>query len=218
MLLLFPWLSPCQAQVAEPAPEKTISIKFSPQHLLINGLHLYIERIPKQGSRHGLVLSPRFYSGKTNTVDILAGRGWEDEHAKVFGYGAEVQHRIYINNSASLHHRKVYLAYGVNYHHYNVEFERNGWLQEKDQEGLEVYKYRLRPFNEKINQLGGVAMLGLQTSSLDGHLLFDFYSGAGIKNSSVDTNYLYTRYERNAMDFGYSGLYFIGGFALGVAF
>ncbi|MDO6390062.1 hypothetical protein Q4E40_07995 [Pontibacter sp. BT731] len=218
-LLFFSSLLQGNAQALEAASDKTISIKFSPQHLLINGLHLYLERIPEQGSRHGFVFSPRAYNGKAKTVDLFAGRNWEDsEDDRVLGYGAEVQHKIYINNYTSPDKSRVYLAYGVNYHHFNLEFKREGWVKEMDPEGLEVYKYRLRPFNEKINRIGGVALFGLQVPALDGHLLFDFYSGAGIKNSSIQTDYSHERYNRNAMDYGYSGLHLLLGIMIGAAF
>lgn len=215
LLLLLPLLQ-VRAQVLDPAPDKKISIKFSPQHLFINGLHLYVEKVPGQGSRHGFVFSPRFYVGNTGTVDVLAGRNW-DEESDVKGYGAEVLHRFYLSDYISQYNRRVYLSYGVNYHRFNLEFERQGWVRETDAEGLDVYKYRLRPFNEKINRVGGVALLGLQVPAVEGVLLFDFYLGAALKHSSINTDFSHVRFNRNAFDFGYSGLHFVSGLTVGVA-
>ncbi|WP_266205798.1 hypothetical protein [Pontibacter kalidii] len=212
------FLSQSYAQEVVSPPDKQLSIKFSPQHLFVNGLHLYAEKLPEPGGRHGFVLSPRLYVGNSKTVDVLAGRNWEgEEESEVRGYGAEVQHKIYLNDYASPYDRRVYLAYGANYHHFNVEFEREGWVRETDPEGLEVYRHRMRPFHEKINRVGGVGLIGLQVPAAEGVLLFDFYVGAALKKSSISTDYSQVRYDRNAFDFGYSGLHFVSGITLGVA-
>jgi len=211
-------MRPSHAQVMEPAPDKKLSIKFSPQHLFVNGLHLYVEKLPEEGSRHGFVLSPRLYVGNTSTVDVLAGRRWEDEEeADLKGYGAEVQHRIYLQDYISPYNRRVYLSYGVNFHHFNVGFERPGWVRETDPEGLEVYRQRLRPCHEKINRVGGVALIGLQVPAVESLLLFDFYLGASLKHSSIKTDFSHVRYDQNAFDFGYSGMHLMGGITVGVA-
>lgn len=218
LFIFFGTLLICRAQEAEYVPQQKISITFSPQHLLINGLHMQIERLPKQGGRHGIVFSPRLYFGKTRTVDLFAGRSMDEKDESVLkGYGAEVQHRIYVNKEAGMYDSKVYLAYGLNFHRFNLEFEREGWVKETDTEGLEVYKYRLRPFNEKINRVGGVAMFGVKVPALDGRLILDIYTGASYKNSNINTDYTHIRFNRNGMDFGFSGLHFVTGFNVGVA-
>ncbi|PRY15416.1 hypothetical protein CLV24_10237 [Pontibacter ummariensis] len=217
-LLTLVLVQPVAAQRADTAPEPEISIKFSPQHLFINGLHLYLEKSLKKDSRHGLVFSPRYYEGKTSTVDAFAGRSWDgSDDAKVIGYGAEIQHRIYATEEPAFSERRTYLAYGMNYHHFEVGFEKNGWRPETAADGLEYYRYGLRPFREKINRVGGVLMVGSQFPALDGHLLFDFHLGVGYNNSSVKTNYSQVRYDRNAMDFGSTGVYLLTGMKVGIA-
>lgn len=192
------------------------SIKFSPQHLLFNGIHLDAEKSLGADSRHSIIFSPRLYSGKTRTLDNFTRRSDEpDDKGSVIGYGAEVLHRIY---SSGTSHEGLYFAYGVNYHYFNVEFVKEGWVQQMDEQGLEVYKYRERPFNEKINRWGAVAMIGVQRPLSVAGLLVDLYVGFGHANSDISSDYSTERYNVNIYDFGYTGVYVLGGFKFGMMF
>ncbi|MHA6248756.1 hypothetical protein ACXYMU_12515 [Pontibacter sp. CAU 1760] len=123
------------AQEVTPNPQP-MSLKFSPQHLIFGGLHLDIEKTLITDSLQSLLLSPRFYSGQTRALDQFTGRSREEEDgSKVMGYGLEVLHRIYLSE---LSHEGSYFAYGLNYHHFNVEFEKKGWTQQIDAQGLET--------------------------------------------------------------------------------
>lgn len=206
---------PASAQTDTLQPGR-LSVKFSPQHLLFNGIHLDVEKSLNAASRHSLVFSPRFYSGKTRTLDSFTRRGEEPtDRGRVTGYGAEVLHRVYPSDTP---HEGVYFAYGVNFHHFDVAFTRKGWVQQTDEAGLEVYKYRDRPFTEKIDRWGAVAMMGVQRPLTVERMLVDLYIGFGYTNSSTATDYSAVRYDVNMYDFGYTGVYILGGFKLGLVF
>lgn len=193
-----------------------LSVKFSPQHLLFNGIHLDVEKSRHAASRHSFIISPRFYSGKTRTLDTFTRRDNEPEdQSMVTGYGAEVLHRVYMSGTP---HEGVYFAYGASYHHFDVEFVRKGWVPQTDEAGLEIYKYRDRPFNEEIDRLGAVGMMGVQRPLTTDHMLVDLYIGFGYNNSAISTDYSEPRYNVNLYDFGYTGVYMLGGLKLGVVF
>ena len=191
-----------------------LSVRFSPQHLLFKGIHVDVEKSLHAGSRHSIILSPHFYAGTTRTLDAFTKRGDEQE-GEVKGYGAEVLHRVY---SSETPHEGVYFAYGVNYHFFDVGFVRHGWVQQKDDFGLEVYKYREKPFSEKINRWGATAMMGVQRPFLMDPMLVDLYIGFGYTNSTISSDYGAIRYAVNAYDFGYSGVRIVGGLKLGLSF
>ncbi|MDX5419342.1 MAG: hypothetical protein LPK09_08995 [Hymenobacteraceae bacterium] len=112
--------------------------------------------------------------------------------------------------------RSAYFDYELDYHHFNVTFDRMGWVPERGDDGLEYYRYKLRPFTERVNRVGGNLVMGLQTLAVDGWLLFDFYSGVGYHNSSIKTDFNFVRYDHNATDFGHTGVYFVSGMKVGI--
>ena len=210
---------PVHAQADAPVVKKFF-VKFTPQHLFINGLHLELEKPLQAGTRASIIFSPRVYSGLTRTVDALAGRRYavRNDDTRVYGYGLEWQHRVYLSSNASFDETRVYFAYGPNFHYFNVEFQKEGYLAEIGSDGLTYYRGSRRPFNEKINRWGAVAMLGLQQPMYTDRLLIDLYLGPGYKYSAVRTNYTVERYTSRTSDFGYTGFYLLAGIKFGVAF
>ena len=96
-------------------------IKFSPQHLLVNGYHLEFERNLHPQSKHSLVLSPRLYLGNTANVDSFNDREQIiDEKNRVKGFGLALQHRIYTEKYNTPILQGLYVAYGVEYSHFRV--------------------------------------------------------------------------------------------------
>ncbi|MCJ8167330.1 hypothetical protein MKJ04_20990 [Pontibacter sp. E15-1] len=191
-----------------------MSLTFSPQHLLFNGLHLDVARTLAKDSLQSLVLSPRFYSGQTRSLDEFTSRTFEaEDNSKVLGYGLEVLHRLYLSGTP---HEGGYFAYGLNYHHFNVEFEKLGWARQIDAQGLETYHYRYRPFNEIINRWGATALIGMQRQLSPKPLLFDMYVGFGYTKSNISSSYDTVRYDVNAYDFGFTGMRVLGGLKFGI--
>jgi hypothetical protein len=189
-----------------------LNLKISPQHLFVNCLNLEIEK--RIGSRQGLVFSPRLYSGQTRTVDYLSGRETQGKASVVFGYGAEVQHKFY-QSKKLVPGSLTYVAYGLNFHHFELEFERQGWLEEMQNDGLSYYSYQYATFHEKINRIGGMVLLGTQKPFFRNRLFTDIYSGIGYRKSNSDTNLQESQFGANILDFGSTGLYLSAGLKVG---
>ena len=196
---------------------RPLYLKISLQHLLINGLHVDIEKPHKYNKRRSLVLSPRFYSGRTHTVDLFSGRsGEEEDNAQVLGFGAEIQQRWYLSTKTDITRKRTYVAYGLNLHHFAVAFEKEAWVEETASDGLAYYQYRMRPYQEKIYQWGAVAMFGAQNPLSIPRTILDIFVGVGYHNSHGQTTYHKLRYNQGFMDYGYTGFYFLAGLKLGL--
>jgi len=213
LMVLGFWMNQASAQTNS----SPINVKFSPQHLLINGLHLDIEKPDKQNIRRSFIFSPRFYSGRTRTVDFISGRHQEEEdNAQVLGYGAELQQRWYVSKNTDVTKERTYVAYGLNLHHFAVDFEKEAWVEEIGSDGLYYYRYKMQPHREKINQWGAVAMFGAQSPLIGPNTIWDIFLGVGYHNSISQSNYNTIRYNESFLDYGYTGLYFLAGIKLGV--
>jgi hypothetical protein len=210
---------PANAQ-ADATVVKKFFVKFTPQHLFINGLHMELEKPLQAGTRASVIVSPRVYSGQTRTVDALASRRYavRKDETRVNGVGLEVQHRVYLSSNANFDEKRFYFAYGPNFHRFNVKFRKEGYQAEVGSDGLTYYRGTRRPFNEKIYRWGAVAMLGLQQPMYTARLLIDLYLGPGYKYSTIRTNYTSVRYNERTSDFGYTGFYLLTGIKFGVAF
>ena len=210
--------SPAFSQV-DTARASKLYIRFSPQHLFINGFHLDVEKPLATGNR-ALVISPRLYSGPTRTVDALAGRRYavRNDNNRVNGFGLEVLQRHYLTGRAGFNEKRFYLAFGPNFHWFNVTFNKEGFQEELGSDGLVYYRGGRREFYQKITRWGAVGMLGLQQPMATDRLLIDLYLGPGYKYSSSRTNYTTERFTERTSDFGYFGFYLLAGFKVGAAF
>ncbi|WP_207432444.1 hypothetical protein [Sabulibacter ruber] len=193
-------------------------LRVSPQHLLLSGLHLDVEKQLKQAGTQSLLFSPRVYWGTTRFVDNFTVRQEQPEDkSRVKGFGAELQHRLYSTDLIDLYDHNFYFGYGVNFHRFGIRFRKEGWGEELGEDGL--YYYRLgpdRPFKEVVNRLGAVLYLGLQERFLSDRLLVDLHLAMGYTHSSGSSSYPSLRYNRNMLDYGYTGFYLYPGVKLGV--
>ena len=213
--LILVWLAgftlPVTAQ-QKPLLAARYALKISPQHLLVNGLALELERKPEPGSRHSFTFSPRLYLGRTLTTDKFAGREKEEVPAQVQGFGAEFMHRIY---QVSGSEQRLYYAYGLNYHRFNIHFETDAWLEEAGSDGLNYYVFKTGTFLEKINRFGGVGVVGLQRNFFRDKVFTDIFTGIGYQYSYLNSSFPNPRYNANMLDFGNTGLYLTTGLKIG---
>lgn len=218
MCMCLLYVKPATAQTDTLASSDLI-IKFSPQHLLVNGLYLELEKRLHPGSRHSLLASPRFYYGGTVNIDSFNDRDLDlNEKNGVQGYGLALQHRIYISEGTPAIQQGMYMGYGVEYHYFRVDFEREGFVKEVDEEGLEYYRNRLRPFQEKIHRIGLVGMGGLQAAIFHDRVLADLSLGIGYRKSYIKTDYSQAIFNIGPTDFGYTGAYVLANLKFGYAF
>lgn len=203
----------------EAVPNRSFLIKFSPQYLSVNGYVFELEKSLTSPARHSLVFTPHIYKGNTWFIDSFTEREQEDEqNALVNGYGAALMHRIYSKTPYIGPKSRTYISYGFSYHDFTVDFEKLGWKEEPGENGLLYYTYRPRPYQEKISRIGALATAGLQGSVILDRIIGDIYVGVTYKHSNIETNYTSVRYDKNYLDFGFTGLHLVGGLKLGIAF
>ncbi len=223
--VLLSWIIAAWLLLMQPAWAQTDSIaaprafvSFSPQHLLVNGYHFYVEKPRPISPRHSIVYSPRFYAGKTSGADELAGRQLDaNKQSRILGYGAEINHRFYLSPTATYLTKRFYLAYGPNFHHFRIKFKEAGWAEEPGPDGLKYYEKRIRPYQQQINRLGLMAITGLQQPMYSERFLIDMYLGFAFYKSYIKTNFTEVRYDTNGLDYGFSGLVLLAGLKFGVA-
>ncbi|MCC9166264.1 hypothetical protein LN893_05340 [Pontibacter sp. XAAS-A31] len=204
---------------SDTARVRNYSLKFSPQHLILNGVHLDLEKRLEPHGYHSLILSPRFYYGNTQNIDGLSRRSNEEKDwGEVSGYGAAVQYRVYLTRPAKPTGEQFYTSFGINCHHFKIDFVRQGWVEETADDGLLYYRYKDRSFTEKVDRWGGVILLGAQDPVISDRVVLDAYVGLGYKSSSIETDYTEPRYNYNLLDFGFTGAHLLLGMKLGIAF
>ncbi|WP_181304283.1 hypothetical protein [Rufibacter sp. XAAS-G3-1] len=202
---------------ADSLATKRLSLLISPQHLLLRGYHLDLEKHLRSSKRHSLLFSARVYAGSTRFADFFTTRKEEaQDFSYVKGAGAEVQHRIYFRKFNQQTYSAKYIAYGFSFHRFNIDFEKEGWIQERAEDGLLYYQFKYHTFTEQINRWGALVLYGTQEGFFSGRVLLDSNIGLGYNYSSTTSDYHAPRFNRNLFDYGNSGLYLYLGLKLGV--
>lgn len=203
-----------QANAAIPLNFHLWTVKFSPQHLLINGYYAELEKKVSASSNHSFTFSPQYYSGKTKTIDKLAGRESSYEASRVKGFGGELMHRIYRPDPVKTG-KKQYFAYGLNFHHFTVDYAVYG-LGKVVSDGVETYRYSWHAKQDKVERVGAVAIFGAQNPIFNSRFVTDIYGGIGVRSGS--SNNALNHFDANILDFGSSGVYLALGLKLGYSF
>ena len=190
------------------------TVKFSPQHLLVNGYYAEVEKRFSASSNHSFTLSPQYYSGKTKTVDKLAGRESSYEAARVSGFGGQFMHRIYRPDPVKPG-KKQYFSYGFNFHQFKVDYAVLGWGKVIS-DGIETYRYTWHTQQTEVERIGVIAMFGAQNPIFKTRFVTDIYGGIGIRSSG--SNSALNHFNANILDFGSSGFYLAMGVKLGYSF
>ncbi|MFC6998550.1 hypothetical protein [Rufibacter roseus] len=197
-------------------PSGKYLFRISPQHLLLQGYHLDIEKQLKAGGTQSILFSPRVYTGNTHFADEFTVRSYRKEASgRVTGFGAEVQHRFYQSNLADLYDHNFYMAYGFNLHRFDIVFQNYGWAEELADDGLYYYRFKYADFQETIYRMGAMAYLGYQGGFITDRTLVDLYVCFGYNHSFSSTSYHMIRYNRNIMDYGHTGFIVYPGIKFG---
>src|SRR5688572_21163489 len=190
------------------------TVKFSPQHLLVNGYYAELEKRFSATSNHSFTLSPQYYSGKTKTVDKLAGRESSYEEARVSGWGGQFMHRIYRSDPVKPD-KMQYFSYGFNFHQFTVDYAVLGWGKVIS-DGIETYRYSWHTQQTEVERVGAIVMFGAQNPIFKTRFVTDIYGGIGIRSSG--SNSALNHFDANILDYGSSGFYLAMGVKLGYSF
>ncbi|MBT9391820.1 hypothetical protein KLP40_01485 [Hymenobacter sp. NST-14] len=179
--------------------------------LLASGYHLSAERRLGTSSRQKVVLTPQFYRGPVS--DLTSDRH-EGDTDRVRGWGLAAQHRFYLGRQATPL-TGSYLAYGVSYQHFDMQFRAVSWQSELAADGLYYYQSRLRNQTEAIDRYGASIVAGQQMEATGTPFFLDFFLGLGWRHATSRTTLPGRHFAATPRDYGKAGAYLPIGFRLG---
>lgn len=221
---LRPWLlagcllsaaSAAYAQQNLPKPERlpTFSLKLGLSALLSRSYQLSAEKVLGPARRHSVVVTPQLYSGQITSFTSRLSLAQED---RVRGYGLNIQHRVYLDDRSRPQHG-LYIGYGLQYQHFQLNYEANSWTLQQDANGLSYYQFAPRPQRTLINRYGGAVGLGGQFFLPGTPAFVDLYMGFGYRHAKRRAPTPDGLYDKSSLDYGHSGTYTPLAIRIGVA-
>ncbi|RFP65777.1 hypothetical protein D0N36_07555 [Hymenobacter lapidiphilus] len=181
--------------------------------LLASGYHFSAERtIGRPGGRQTVVLTPQLYRGP---VGELTSDRHEGNADRVRGFGLAAQHRFYLGPRPTPL-AGTYLAYGLNYQHFRLDFQAPSWQSELAEDGLSYYQNRLRNQTETIDRYGATLVVGHQVEAPGTPFFLDIFLGLGLRQATSRTTMPSRQFDTTSSDYGHAGAYLPMGFRLGV--
>jgi hypothetical protein len=183
------------------------SCSWVPQHILEHGMRIDFDlRLKKSSS--WLVIAPRVYldhryAGPYNDEKGIFENDEEYYYEKMYCYGVELQHRIYLKNIDIP--EGLYFSYSLNYMHFNIDYTEYGWGTVNYDDDLEAITYGLLDYNTSVDKFGPNIMFGYQMILTD-RFFVDLHIGGGLKYSIIDASEYSTRnFDEHITSFGYTG-------------
>ncbi|QNH61019.1 hypothetical protein [Hymenobacter sediminicola] len=208
------------AAAQESTFQLNLLLKAAPQHVVVSGYWLEVEKRWNQQPRHSFIITPQLYTGPTGQPDVEAASRRIARNESVRGAGLQVQHRWYICAAEAVYPAGLYVSAGPVFQHFAVSRDEQGWTEVVDPTGLPRYEYRDIRRTETINRYGASAQLGYQAPLPPGRVFLDLYAGVGWRMSqsshSPDSE-SGSRYQSGPSDYGHAGFYVPAGFKIGVA-
>ncbi|WP_126546778.1 hypothetical protein [Hymenobacter amundsenii] len=188
-----------------------LSADFIP--LLASGYHLSAERRIGQSGRQTIVFTPQFYRGPVNDLTSARHEGATD---RVRGFGLAAQHRLYLGRQPEAPLAGTYLAYGLVYQHFQMQFQSFNWQQEVAPDGLFYYEHRLRDQTEVINRYGATVVVGQQLEMPGSPFFLDFFLGLGLRQAFSRATLPNKQFATTLSDYGHAGAYLPIGCRIGL--
>lgn len=191
--------------------DEGFGLSFVPQHLIKQGFRVDMEYFLKN-SKSSLVLAPLYYGGRLdNDVD-----GTPDD--ELFGFGAELLHKVYLSNLEEVTETSIYLAHGPFARRFQVDYQVESWLRQ-EQGNITTFEKGFREETRTINKFGYSFLFGFTIAAQEG-LLMDFYFGGGIRatnTSSTQNNPAKPdrSFKNSIIDYGHEGAVPIVGLKIG---
>ena len=132
--------------------------------------------------------------------------GMREPYSKMRGSGLDVNYKWFINSD-----RSFYLASGLSYAHFNIEYWGRGW-ESYFEDGLQYHAYVLDYRTQNINRLGINMFFGYQAPAQDS-FLFDVFWGLAYRHSFSDKNK--PSFSESMLSYGYAGTVFLVGVRIG---
>lgn len=190
-----------QEQADSKSQDRLVGLSFVPQHLFKRGFRIDFEYRFKN-SPNSLVLAPIYYGGNLeNDEDGIP----EDE---LIGYGAELIHKIYLNDQKQSTDPMIYLGHGPFWRRFQVDFQIREWVERQNGD-LTLFERDLTTQTRTINKYGYNFLLGITVAQQEGFLV-DLFFGGGIRVTSTSTTQNISAkpnrsFENSFIDYGYNG-------------
>jgi len=199
----------CHVSYAQYIDSKNVSATIAPLHLFTGSIKPEIElRFKRQ--MHSLAVAPQYYFS-------YMGEGASEGGYRFTGYGAELQHKLFLNkitDSISTYDWRTYFAYGVAYSIYKNEYRSDVWYGYEDK-GLTYYTFGRREINDEINRWRISLLTGVQKRTYN--FLFEAFAGLSYQTSEINSNYEeVVDYREGTWNYGYTGLVPRIGFKIGM--
>lgn len=192
-----------------------IAIYGSPQYLIKSGLRIDID-IKKPNSKSWWSLSPYYYFDNREIEMLDNGYGEYDQHDydQLQGFGLGLEKRTFLLSKNYV--EGLYLRYGVIYKHFNIEGNNHLFREYTGDDGLTYMKLMPGNYEVNIHSSNVVTAFGYNLE-VSPNLILDLYIGFGIKYSiHKSPQNASVKYNRNYIDYGFTGMHLIGGFKVGV--
>jgi len=186
-------------------------LSFEPTYISINGFKLNQEFFAlKSGS---IMLSEELYASEGGNNDFfpLLFIGDMSSYDKVYGFGISLGIKKYLFTTSKM--KGFYSEFDVKYSNISIEDYTDVWLDDPVTQNQYLENNKIK---NNINKTGLDLRLGF-TLSIRDKVFFDFYTGVGIRYSSINTfgdNVIET--GNSVYDYGYTGVLPILGVKLGV--
>ncbi|MBN2613441.1 MAG: hypothetical protein JXB00_17940 [Bacteroidales bacterium] len=191
-----------------------LAVSWYPQLVFIRGLRADVD-IHLGNSSSWIIFSPQYFLAERQSG------GYENEYEdynssyqynKLNGYGAELSHRIYINNK--LTPTGIYFSYGILYNHFELKYKDDwGYI---DYMGLSAISYGEYEHTTVIDKAGPSILIGYQKKVLD-KIFIDVFFGGGMRYSFIETSSLAPRnFDNDIFQYGFTGTVPLAGFRIGI--
>ncbi|NVO31355.1 hypothetical protein [Hymenobacter lapidiphilus] len=195
------------------APRRTWGLSVDWVPLLASGYHFSLERsLDRSGGRQTVVLTPQLYRGPVGELTSDRHQGNTD---RVRGFGLAAQHRFYLGAHPTPL-AGIYLAYGLAYQHFRLDFQSPSWQPELAADGLYYYQYGLRNQTETVDRYGATLVLGHQLEAPGSPFFLDVFLGLGLRQATSRTTTPSPQFATTSSDYGHAGAYLPVGFRLGL--
>ncbi|MDF1549917.1 MAG: hypothetical protein P1P88_18975 [Bacteroidales bacterium] len=199
---------------------KSIILFVVPQYLMLNGIRIDVDFRQKDANKWWM-LSPYYYYSNRNSINILRNSRGESaypefEYDKLIGVGLGVGRKHFLlKESIST---GFYFKYGASYRHFDIQTSIPLFVEYIGDDGLTYQHLEQKPYSLKIENFRLNGEIGYQFETRAQKLFFDFYAGFGASYSfhnSAQENSI--EYNRNSIDYGFTGVLLTGGVRIGVA-
>lgn len=195
-----------------------LTLKLTPQHLLMSGLWLEGER-PRAGHpRQTFTLGAQLYAGPTGRPDVPFNPNDPNRARTVRGGGLVGQHRFYLGTSTlpgSAQPLGFYLGYGPQVQAFWLGFERREWHDETGPGDLPYLVFGPVAYRETALRYGAAGQAGYQFA-VASRVLVDVYAGLGLRASHVRQSLASSQFQSGPSDYAHGGLFIPAGFKVGV--